>query len=418
MIGVVGINHQTANIKVRELFSFSENVNIKIVNYLKNNKKYFQEAFVLSTCNRTEVYFRFQDICIFGSQELILKAFQKILGIEIDQYRKYFYAKSNEEAFKHIFTVASGLDSLAIGEYQIVNQLKESYYIAQKQQAVNKYLTRLMDKALAVSKIVRNKTGIKHKTRSISFIAVDKCQSICNILEDKKILLIGLGETGELVLKKFIQKNIKNITITNRTLERAKQKAKLYNGNYLSFDEALAAIADYDIIVTSTSAGKIILSENHVKNALELKNKTTPTIFIDLSVPRNIDNEVDKLNNVTLINVDDLESELSSNQEEHKKLIQIGVKYIEKGHKEFIQWISLQNISPLANNIKEKLLGIHAEELQFFVKNKSSEEKKLIEIYGNHIAEKYSRIFINNLKCLTENGKKIDYIKIANKIFE
>lgn len=418
MIGVLGVSHQTAEIRVRELFSFTENLKIQLLETLKSSNNYIKEAFILSTCNRTEIYYRCQHVCVSGSKSLIYKKIQEVLGVEMESCKNYFYSKFDDEACKHLFNVASGLESIAIGEYQIVNQLKDAFKLAQEQKTVGKYFTRMFNKALEISKVVRNKTGISQGATSISYIAIDRCQQVTESLEDKKVLLLGLGQTGELVLKKFIKRNVKDITIANRTIERAKKKAEIYNANYLPFDEALASIVDYDVVVTSTSAGKIILSRNHVENLLVSKDRKRPIVFVDLSVPRNIEDGVGSLSNVTLLNVDDLEAELESNMKQRENMVEIATIHINKGLEEFLQWLSMQNISPLANSIKERLHGIHTEELQSFQKNKSQEEIELIEMYGKHIAEKYSRVFIKNLVDLTQNGKKTDYINIANKIFE
>ncbi|MFW6369607.1 MAG: glutamyl-tRNA reductase [Bacteroidota bacterium] len=418
MIGVLGVNHQTADIRVRELFSFSEHTSTQLIEALKECADHFQETFVLSTCNRTEIYFRFQGICKSGSMAIIFQSIQKVLDINIEHYKQYFYLKLEDDAYRHLFTVASGLDSLAIGEYQIVNQLKDAFALAKKQKAVGKYFTRLYNKALEVSKVVRNKTGISQGATSISYVAVENCMQMFGNLKDKKILLLGLGQTGELVLKKFLKKNAQHVFIANRTLGRAIKKAEYYNGSYLPFDEAIQAVGQFDIVVASTSAGKIILSEADVKQALELTKRNTPSVFIDLSVPRNIDCNIAQLPNVTLMNIDDLEATLNTNMQERAQMVHVAEEYIEKGLDEFVQWISMQNISPLANSIKEWLHDINTEELRGFMKNKTEAERELIELYGKHIAEKYSRLFIKNLIDLTQNGKKTDYIKIANKIFE
>ncbi|RTZ94028.1 MAG: glutamyl-tRNA reductase, partial [Deltaproteobacteria bacterium] len=315
LITVVGLNHKTAPVEVREKLSFQESQltdSFRELNRLEGVK----ESAILSTCNRVEVYTVFQagtsntgDICGFLS---------RFHQVPLETFENCIYALQDDHAIRHIFRVASSLDSMVVGEPQILGQFKDAYGLATQNKATGLILNRLFHKAFSVAKRVRTETRIANSAVSISFAAVELAKKIFDDLSTCRVLLIGAGEMCELAAKHFINAGIYEIYITNRTFNRAIALAEDFGGEAIPFTDYNALFEKVDIILTSTGATEPIVTADVVAAAMK-KRKNRPMFFIDIAVPRDVEEKVHDLSNVYLYDIDDLKEVVTSNQQEREK---------------------------------------------------------------------------------------------------
>ncbi|WP_430971908.1 glutamyl-tRNA reductase [Sunxiuqinia rutila] len=411
MIGVVGLSHKSAPVHIREKFALNKEEYTDLSQTILKNKN-IGELVIISTCNRTELYFAADECCSPGAFHILFHYLKKHIQEE-DGIESHFYQYEGKSAASHLFRVVSGLESMVLGEYQIVAQIKEAISHAEEIGSAGKLLTRLFHKALETGKQVRTKTAMSTGAFSVSYAAVEKCNSIFDQLPDKKILLIGAGETGELVIKNLYKKGCQNILVTNRTTAKAEELAKRYGGQVIDFKAMQEGIQEADIVVSSISCKKPLITPQ----ILSKENTQKQTVFIDLGVPRNIDPKITEQESVSLYNVDDLEEVVAQNMEKKKSYIVTAEKIISKKLNEFSDWLSIQNLSPAIQNIISGVNEINASELAVFKRFHNEEEYHNMEKYGKHIAEKLVKSMIRNLKNISDNGRKTEYIKVINDLF-
>ncbi len=411
MIGVVGLSHKSAPVNIREKFSFNKEEYTNLSKIILTGQ-HIDELVIISTCNRTELYFSTNEKHYAGAFSTLFH-YLKVHVPEENGIESHFYQFETKEAVRHLFRVISGLESMVLGEYQIVSQIKDSINHAEGIGSAGKILTRLFHKALETGKEVRTKTGISNGAFSVSYAAVAKCNSIFDHLPDKKILLIGAGETGELVIKNLYKKGCENIIVANRTTAKAKELAMRYSGHVWDFNNLEEGIKSADIVVSSVTCKQPIVTTNTI-SALDSNKKT---VFIDLGVPRNIDHEIGKSKNISLYNVDDLEEVVSQNKEKKKTYLDAAETIIAKKLDEFSTWLSTQNLSPVIKNMISEVNEINHSELAVFKKFHKEDEYLNMEKYGKHITEKIVNSMIKNLKSLSDNGRKTECIKIINDLF-
>ncbi|MDA3894382.1 MAG: glutamyl-tRNA reductase [Salinivirgaceae bacterium] len=416
MIGVIGINYKSSPLEIREKFSFNDQ-NIIDFGKLLLKKPNFKGLVVLSTCNRSEFYFQMNDCCESGTYSIMLKSLKEFCGVK-ENIREYFYFKSEDDAFKHLFYVVSGANSMILGEDQIVGQVKNAFQISIDNDLSATELTRLFTKSLEVNKKIRTHTKINKGAFSVSYAGVEKCLSVFNDIEKRNILVVGAGETGSLTLKSLIKKGCKNISITNRTPERANHLAKKYGMQSFAIQSLETELEYSDIVIVSTNS-KSALITGEMAMAVSKVRDNKKQLFIDLSVPRNVSPDVSKVENAIVYDVDDLQEIVNANQEKRKKVITQAESIVQEYINEFSDWLSIRNLSPLISTIKENFSSVNENELEGFKKiNKTNGSSALIDHYGNHITEKYTRLLIKNLKEVTNNGRKVEYMKLLSELFE
>lgn len=412
MIGIIGLNHKSAPLHIREKFALNKNECAKLADTLSENK-YIEEIVILSTCNRTEVYFKAEKCCPDEAFRHIAKELNTYAGID-QESEKHFYKFEYNDAVTHLFRVVSSLDSMVLGEYQIVSQVKEAFNNAKESKSVGKIFKRLFNKALETGKTVRTKTAMSAGAFSVSYAAVEKCYDVFGNLQDKQILLIGAGETGELVIKNLYKKGCKNITVTNRTLKKAEELASRYNGKVLSYSKLANGIQQAEIIVSSVTSKEPILNAEKIR---PYTNTHSQILIIDLGVPRNIDVDVDTIRNVSLINIDDLEEVVLGNIEKKQTYVSVAENIIANKVNEFSDWLSIQNLSPAIKNIIKIVNQVNENELAIYKRFHSEEEYREMEKYSHHISEKIINSMIKNLKAISDNGHETEYVKVINDLF-
>ncbi len=411
MIGIIGLSHKSAPLEVRERYAFNQQ-NIDTLSNCILSGGQVEEVVILSTCNRTEIYFMTQSNCIKGAVKQIDQCLHEFSEYDSTS-KEYFYHLFDARAVTHLFRLISGLESMIVGEYQIVAQIKDAFQYAQKQSTTRKILNRLFTKALEVGKQVRTYTGISRGAFSVSYAAVEKCREHFSHIEKRKILLIGAGETGELVLKNFHKRGSHKITIANRTLEKAQELAVRYNAETVPLENLRSAIRGAEIVISSITGEHLINKD--LLGAAPFDHKV---MMVDLGVPRNIHPDVAGISHVKLLNIDDLQQVVTQNEEKKKSYFDVAERIIAEKGKEFDEWLMTQKLSPAIQLIASSLRQLHNDGLAAFKSSASEEEIEIMNSYGQHLSEKMIKTLIKNLKSTTENGRKEDVVEVVNKLFQ
>jgi glutamyl-tRNA reductase len=309
---LLGLNHKSAPIGVREKISFSGSA---IDEALRGIRKYegIEEALILSTCNRTEIYVASPDMA--KALDRLWDFVQASLKTQRQEIEKYFYVLENKAAIEHLFKVASSLDSMIIGETQIFGQVKDAYFKARELNCIGETLEGILQEAIRVGKKVRTQTLIGKGAISTSTAAIELARKIFETLEDKKLLIIGAGKIGELTVKNLGSRGISTVIVANRTMAKAQELAGRFMGTAIKFEDIFACMRTSDIIISSTSAPHFVIRKNQVKEVMRLRNNL-PLFFIDLGLPRNIEPSVNDIENVYLYNIDDLAQVCDANIKE------------------------------------------------------------------------------------------------------
>ncbi len=357
---VVGLNHHTCPVALRERLAFTADT---IPAACVQLRKRLRDAgtVILSTCNRVEIYVHHtasnedidREIRAFLTEE------HEVAAEELDEV---LYTHSDADAAGHLFRVASSLDSLVVGEVQILGQVHDAYLLSQTEQAADKVIHALFQKAFSVAKAVRHQSDIGVGRVSISSVAVDLATSIFTGLSDKTVMVIGSGEMGELTLKSLVARGVGSVLIMNRSIEKAQALAGPYNGEALALGDFAAHLDRADIIITSTAAPAFILHPGDFWHALK-QRKQAPMFVIDIAVPRDVDPEVGKLDNVYLYNVDDLEQVVQENLSMRRKEIAHCMTIVEKGREQFARWMHGLVAEPTFASMTEELKAIGQGEL-------------------------------------------------------
>ncbi|MGB0467201.1 MAG: glutamyl-tRNA reductase [Pontibacterium sp.] len=327
----LGINHKTASVSVRERVAFSPD---QLADALAAARRCAQlkEVAILSTCNRTELYCSSE---LSGTRAL-LEWLGDFHALDPDELQACSYAHWGEDAARHMMRVASGLDSLVLGEPQILGQLKSSYALSQEEGHVGAELGRLFQQTFSVAKQVRTDTAIGENPVSVAYAAVSLAQHIFSNLKDSKALLIGAGETIELVARHLTQAGVQDVTVANRTLGRALSLAETFNGKAILLGDIPEALCDADIVIASTASQLPILGKGAVETALK-KRKHRPIFMVDIAVPRDIEPQVADLDDVYLYTVDDLKETIEENQRTRESAAREAEEIIEVGAHDFMR---------------------------------------------------------------------------------
>jgi glutamyl-tRNA reductase len=357
---VIGVNHKTANVEIREKLAFNGPKLEEGVFGLRKIPE-VREAAVLSTCNRVELY-----LCANkrGDAADHIKDFLAAFhGLKRQDFEKSLYVHDGEDAIRHIFRVSSSLDSMVVGEPQILGQIKDSFDFALSKKTTGVLLNKLMKKAISTAKRVRTETKIAENAVSISFAAVELAKKIFTNLAGKSFMLLGAGEMAELAARHLMNNGVQDVMVVNRTYERGCELAREFNGKPVKFEDFLHELVHADIIICSTGAPSYVLLKEQMHKVMK-ERKNRPVFIIDISVPRNIDPEINKLDNVYLYSVDDLQEVVDTNIHGRKIEAEKAEKIIDEEVEKFIRWMSSLDSVPTIVALRQKADEIKAEELE------------------------------------------------------
>ncbi len=416
MIGLVGINHTTAPVEVRERLSFDEEEIFALADTVRE-LGLGAELVVLSTCNRTEVYVDLRTPCERGGLGAVRRALCEEKSCDADSLSDFFYEAVDREAVEHLLRVAAGLDSMVLGENQILGQVKEAYRISASQSLTSTVLNRLFHLAFSVGKRVRSETGINEGASSASYAAVELAAKIFDRLSDHPVTLIGTGETGELVLESLVRRGCTHIHVANRTVERARSIAQKYRAEVIALSDLEELILHSDIVVTSTAATEPILNLAALAPMMRRRGHR-PLFLIDLAVPRNIDDDVKRLDEVFLYDIDDLEQVVAHNRSLRASEIAQAEEIVKSESDQFFEWLNTLALSPTIQGLKSVIGKLGAEELRKLSNRLPPEEYRRVEEYAKYIEGKYLGLLVRRLKALSQNGRQLECLDIVNRLFD
>jgi len=344
----VGINYNTAPVAIRERLAFPADMLESSLKTLWNSHK-INGAAILSTCNRTEFYYQTDE----NAPNTLIEWIADIKKISPNEFTPYLYSHTDSQTIRHMFRVASGLDSMVLGEPQILGQMKTAYQAAYDAGTLGKHLGKLFHHTFSAAKKVRTDTAIGSSPVSVAFAAVQLAQQIFDSLSEQTALLIGAGETIELTARHLYQNNIGRIIIANRTFDKAHALAAQFNGYAIALSEIPTHLAEADIVVSSTSSQLPILGKGRVESAIK-KRKHKPIFMVDLAVPRDIEAEVAQLKDVYLYTVDDLQHTIDQNMDSRRKAAEQAEEIIDTQVEHFMSWMRSQGAQSVIKDYRQQ----------------------------------------------------------------
>ena len=410
---LLGVNHKTTPVEIRERMALSDGYEQPLTALKKIEA--CRECYLLSTCNRVELL-----LVAEPSSQLIDEVLAFLFGDRIskEQCREYLYIHYDREAVHHLFMVAASLDSMIVGEAQILGQLKEAYRYAAQFGCTGPLLNRLLHKAFSVAKRVRTETAIGSSAVSISYAAVQLARKIFGNLRDKKVLLIGAGEMAELAAEHLVGQGVAEVVVANRTLSRAMELAKRFHGRAVSFDELLGQLEKVDIIISSTGSPTIILHQEEVRPVMRTR-RNRPLFFIDIAVPRDLDPGLNELDNVYLYDIDDLSSVVEMNRSERDREAVKATRIVDEVTLTFERWLEGMSVTPTIQALRRKADSIWRAELARTLPrlpSLSEQEKKTLEMMLSATTSKMLHDPLTYLKSESCGGRdnseaKIDMVR-------
>lgn len=415
-IVLIGMNHKTAPLEIRERLSLSCGDDISHLAEIMNIPE-VKEGLYLATCNRVEVL---ANAATCESAVEGLRAFIFHHGnLSVEEMNKCLYLHFDHEAVRHLFRVASSIDSMVMGEPQILGQIKDAFRTAVEHNSTGVILNKILHHAFRVAKRVRTETGIANNAVSVSFAAVELAKKIFGTLEGRNVLLIGAGEMSDLAAKHLVSRRVGKISVANRTYARAVKMAEDFHGTAVEFDTLPEKLHEVDIVITSTGAPGYVLTRPMVEAAIR-RRKNRLLFFIDIAVPRDIDPAVGEIDNIYLYNIDDLQEIVDSNLKSRKKEAAKAEAIIDEEVTKYLEWYSALEVVPTIISLREKMEGIIRGEIaksSAWMENLTENEKKNIEIMANSIINKVLHYPIVGLKEESKDNSALPYIAAIRRLF-
>jgi glutamyl-tRNA reductase len=398
-IVLVGVNHKSAPVEVRERFAFTEDACSNGLRTLVDGEV-VREGLIVSTCNRVEILTETANERLGETIERVNQFLSGTDTLRRSFFAAHLYQHTDDEAIRHLFRVTSSLDSMVVGEPQVLGQVRRAYSIALEAGTAGRILNRLIHHAFRVAKRVRSETGIGANAVSISYMAVELGKKIFDTLQGRTALLIGAGEMAELSARHLLNAGVTRLLLANRTEDRAARVASKLGGQAISFDQLSHSLAEADIIICSTAADQYVITEPMAREALS-RRRNRPSFFIDISVPRNIDPAVGKIANVFVFDIDDLESVISSNIREREREAQRAELIVQSEIMQFQQTLRLLDIGPTIGALRNKLHDIAKAELTRR-RNRlgplTAEQERAIEALLASTVNKISHPLLNHMR--------------------
>jgi len=408
-IVLVGLNHKTAPIEVRERLAFTDEACAEGLRALVDGKV-VNEGLIFSTCNRVEVVAATIGESLADGREHITDFLSQSRCVAHEDFSSHLYSHADDAAVRHIFRVASSLDSMVVGEPQVLGQVRRAYSLAVSAGTAGRVLNRLVHQALHVAKRVRTETGIAASAVSISYMAVELGRKIFGNLKGRTVLLIGAGEMAELSARHLVSAGAARVLVTNRTSETAQKLAAQFNGQAVEFSRLPAHLAEADIVICSTGASEYLITPAIAREALEMR-RNRPAFFIDISVPRNIDPEVGNIPNLFIFDIDDLESVIASNIREREREAERAELIVDSEVMQFQQALRTLDLGPTLGALRQKLQDIARNELARHrqrLGELTPEQEHAIESLLLSTVNKISHPIIHRLKSSYDAGENTD----------
>ena len=415
-IVVVGLNYRTAPVAVRELFAFAEKDLPAALHQLMQTKSVL-EGVIVATCNRTEIYVVVDRLHMCGY--FIRNFMEQWFGVKSEQFMQHMYIYEDEQAIAHLFRVTCGLDSMVIGETQILGQVKSSFLTAQEEGVTGTWFNRLFKQAVTLGKRAHSETSIGESAVSVSYAAVELGKRIFGMFTGKRVLILGAGKMSELTVKHLYSSGAAEVIVANRTLSRAVELAEKFSGKPSTIEEALIHLEDVDIIISSTGADGYVLTAQKVAEGMK-RRPNRPLFMIDIAVPRDIDPNAANLPGVFLYDIDDLEGIVENNLEMRRsEAAKIEIMITEEMN-EFHLWLKTLGVRPVIRALQDKSNTIHEETMESLF-NKLPEldehQRKVIRRLTKSIVNQMMHDPINVIKEMSGGKKGNEALDYFAKIF-
>ena len=416
LIAVAGLSHRSAPIEVRERVAFAPCAARSFLRRLKD-EGLVAEAVLVSTCNRTELY-----AVVEGPAEeargKLLRAITDEKGLEPWLLERYTYWHTESEAVGHLYRVASSLDSMVVGESQILGQVREAYRAATEELCAGPILNRLFHTSLRVGKSVRSDTGIGDSSLSVPHVAVKLAEEVFGTLGGRSAMVVGAGEMSELVVRHLASKGIGEVKIANRTASRAEELADRLGGVAVGFDALAEELPQVDVVVSSTGAGDWVIGSDVV--AAALRKREEPLFFIDIAVPRDIDPVVQNLDRAYVYDVDDLQAVVDRNTDDRGAAAEAAEAMIGPAVLEFMSWLSTLHVAPLIKELRDGAERIRRHEVSRTLQGMelSEGEAEAIEKMSRALVNKLLHGPIQEIKALAESGSPVEGTEVRRRLLE
>lgn len=416
MVGLISINYKIAPLNIRERFFFDNSEKLVFHNHLRKELD-IEGLMIISTCNRTEIYFEFENH--IGQENKFLHSVVKELVV----FKKYKDSLSphlnnltgSYKVANHLFRLVSGLESMIIGEFQIVEQLKDAYYFSKKHKMLGPILGRMIQKSLETGKYIRTNTEIGRGAVSVSYAAVEQITNNYD-LKNAKFLCVGLGETSKLSIRHLHQKGIKKIKITNRTKSKLNAFCTELGYESILFEDYKKEILNSDVVIFSTGSKSPLLTKKDIEQ--NIKKRNNKLLLVDLSVPRNLSHDLEEVNNIEIINIDNLKDTVNENYKKRKAEVIKAELYIEEFLVEFDDWTNTRLLRPSILSLKKQVRELFLNETISNIKSLSeSATGKDLSLKLSKAYDKFSDNLVKKIKKASDNGKDEKAIEIINQIF-
>ena len=393
----IGLSYQKADATMRGMFSLTPENKDQLLSQAKSEG--FEELLVISTCNRTELY---------GYAEHPFQLIQLLCensNGSVDDFQKVGYVIKNKEAVHHLFEVGTGLDSQILGDFEIIGQIKQAFNLSRDKGLANAFLERLMNSVINASKRIKNETALSSGAASVSFTAVQYIMQNIPEVSQKNILLFGVGKIGRNTCENLI-KHTQNehITLINRTREKAEQIAGKFNVIVKDFNELRNEISKADVLIVATGAATPTVYKDFI-------NPAQPILILDLSIPKNVEEQVATLPNVTLLHMDELSKRKDEALERRKEAIPEALEIVEEVKEEFFQWLDNRKFAPTIKALKAKLESLKEAEMDFQRKKIENFNEQQAEMISNRIIQKITTQFVNHLKDTSSVDESICWVQ-------
>jgi glutamyl-tRNA reductase len=414
---LVGLNHRTAPVEVRERLSFDESrLTAALAELIR--REGILEALIISTCNRVEVAISARDL--MQADPIVRDFLSHYHRRDANEYEHYLYWYRQEDVVRHLFRVASSLDSMILGEPQVLGQMKQAYAAARSVGALNGTLNDVVNQALAVARRIRRETGIGATAVSISHAAVELAKKILGSLEGKTIFVIGAGEMSELAVRHLLRSGATAIFVSNRTYDHAQEFAKAFHGTAIRFEDRFDHIDKADVIISSTGASHFVVRRDQVEQLLAAR-KNRPMVFVDIAVPRDIDPSISsELGNAFVYDIDDLGQVVDANRQQREREAVWAERIVDQEVQKTLRRLASRNLAPTIVALEERLNCIREVETNRFRQRLSSlspEQRNAVDALTRGILNKILHRPITELKGEAGNPEKGALVNLTRKIF-